>query len=128
MGWALLTLLLFGWPGVGAAAEVLQVRRADLLQVGDGNRSYTVQLVCLRLEADQQPAAEAWLKEQLPRRTRVNLRPMGQRQGVLLARVTPLDGSTDLSSGLIAAGLASPAPCPGDPIAADGNAAGEAGA
>ena len=38
----LLVVLLAASPA--AAAEVLQVRTASLLQVGDGNRTYTVQL------------------------------------------------------------------------------------
>jgi hypothetical protein len=114
----LAALLVFSWPSGAGAAEVQQVRGADLLQVGDGNRSYSVELVCLKIDPDQRPAAEAWLRERLPRRTRVNLRPMGQRQGVLLARVSRLDSDSDLSSGLIAAGLAQPDSCPGDPIGA----------
>ena len=58
-------------------------------------------------------AAQAWLRLRLPRRTRVNLRPVADGEGgVLVARVEPLDGSTgDLSEGLIAAGLASSLPC-----------------
>ena len=114
----LAALLVFSWPSWAGAAEVQQVRGADLLQLGDGNRSYSVELVCLRIDPDQRPAAEAWLRERLPRRTRVNLRPMGQRQGVLLARVSRLDSDSDLSTGLIAAGLARPDSCPGDPIGA----------
>ena len=109
---ALLTVLLF-WPGAALAAEVLQVRGATLLQLGDQNRSYTVQLACVEVAEAQQAEAVAWLRRAVPRHTRVNLRPMGQNQGVLLARVQPLNpvrGSTnqavDLGSGLIAAGLA----------------------
>ena len=36
------------------AAEVLQVRSSSLLQVGDHNRNYTVQLACLEVPAEQQ--------------------------------------------------------------------------
>ena len=95
------------------AAEVLQVRGATLLQLGDQNRSYTVQLACVEVAEAQQAEAVAGLRQAVPRHTRVNLRPMGQNQGVLLARVQPLAsvrGSTnqaaDLGNGLIAAGLA----------------------
>jgi len=109
---ALLAVLLL-WPGAALAAEVLQVRGATLLQLGDQNRSYTVQLACVEVAEAQQVEAVAWLRQAVPRHTRVNLRPMGQNQGVLLARVQPLApvrGSTnqaaDLGSGLIAAGLA----------------------
>jgi len=88
------------------AAEVLQVRTSSLLQVGDHNRTYTVQLACVDVTAEAESEAVGWLRQQLPRRRRVNLRPVGSRDGQLLARVTPLGDSTDLSTGLVAAGLA----------------------
>ena len=102
---ALLVLLIGGSPAW--AAEVLQVRTPSLLQVGDHNRTYTVELPCLSVRDDKQGEALAWLRQQLPRRQRVNLRPVGSRDGQLLARVIPLGSELDLSSGLIAAGLAS---------------------
>jgi hypothetical protein len=106
----LVCCLLLG-PGAAAAAEVLQVRSGTLLQVGDHNRTYSVELACVAVAADQQPAAAAWLRQQLPRRTRVNLRPLGNRDGLLLARVQRLDGGgeapqLDLGAGLVDAGLA----------------------
>lgn len=88
------------------AAEVLQVRDATLLQVGDQNRSYAVRLGCVAVNSDHAPAAADWLRQQLPRRTRVNLRPLGSVDGVLLARVKLLSTGDDLGSGLVAAGLA----------------------
>lgn len=106
---ALIAALLL-WPGGALAAEVLQVRGATLLQLGDQNRSYTVQLACIVVPEAQKGEAVDWLRQAAPRRTRVNLRPMGQNQGVLLARVQTLPGArasaTDLGNGLIAAGLA----------------------
>lgn len=93
-----------------AAAEVLQVRTGVLLQVGDQNRSYPVQLGCISVSPEHSGAAQDWLRQQLPRRTRVNLRPLGSADGVLLARVQVLRGGDDLGSGLISAGLAEPLP------------------
>ncbi|WP_094554526.1 hypothetical protein [Synechococcus sp. 1G10] len=93
-----------------AAAEVLQVRSGVLLQVGDQNRSYPVQLGCISVTPEHSRAAEDWLRQELPRRTRVNLRPLGSADGVLLARVQVLRGGDDLGSGLISAGLAQPLP------------------
>ena len=108
--WALVLVgfcLLLG-PATANAAEVLQVRSGSLLLVGDHNRSYSVELACLAVEPEQQPAAIDWLRRQLPRRSRVNLRPIGNHDGILLARVQKLVDRSDLASGLIAAGLASP--------------------
>lgn len=97
-------------PAAAAAAEVLQVRGASLLQIGDSNRSYTVELACVAVAPLQRDPAVAWLRQQLPRRTRVNLRPLANHDGVLVARVQKLGEAEDLSGGLIAAGLASPTP------------------
>ena len=104
----LLGAILLLAPGAASAAEVLQVRSATLLQVGDSNRSYGVELACVVVNADQQQPAIAWLRQQLPRRSRVNLRPIGNHDGILLAKVQKLGASQDLGSGLVAAGLASP--------------------
>jgi endonuclease YncB( thermonuclease family) len=101
----LVTVLL--WiPAPAAAAEVLQVRSATVLQVGDGNRNYTVELACIRVDQAQEQASIDWLRHELPRRSRVNLRPMGQDNGVLVAKVQKLGDPKDLASGLVAAGLA----------------------
>jgi hypothetical protein len=106
----LLSTLLWG-PAPAAAAEVLQVRSATVLQVGDGNRNYTVELACIRVDQAQEQASIEWLRQELPRRSRVNLRPMGQDNGVLMAKVQKLGESQDLASGLVAVGLAA-STCP----------------
>ena len=98
------SLLLLAAPV--SAAEVLQVRSSSLLQVGDRNRTYTVELACAAVDPLQEEEAVRWLRTQLPRRRRVNLRPVGSKDGQLLARVTPLGDQDDLSAGLVAASLA----------------------
>ncbi len=112
----LLALLLVAVVAVSpaSAAEVLQVRTASLLQVGDGNRTYTVQLACINVEPEGESAAVDWLRQELPRRRRVNLRPVGRNDGQLLARVTPIGDELDLSSRLVTAGLAADS-CPTEP-------------
>lgn len=99
-----LSLLLLAAPV--SAAEVLQVRSSSLLQVGDRNRTYTVVLACAAVDPVLEDEAVRWLRDQLPRRRRVNLRPVGSLDGQLLARVTPLGEQTDLSTGLVASSLA----------------------
>jgi hypothetical protein len=106
---------LFSQAGAAAAAEVLQVRGNGQLQIGDGNRSYTVGLACIQIAPEQRPEVVAWLRQELPRRSRVNLRPFGSEAGILMARVTRLPreragiDALDLGQGLVAAGLAAPA-------------------
>nr|WP_225323143.1 nuclease [Synechococcus sp. RSCCF101] len=89
-----------------AAAEVLQVRGPGLLQVGDRNRSMPVAISCLDVEAEAAPEATEWLRQELPRGTRVNLRPRGSSDGVLLADVTRLDDGSDMAEAMELAGLA----------------------
>ena len=107
-------VLLLGAAGA-QAAEVLQVRSGTLLQVGDHNRTYTVELACVAIPEGGNPAATEWLRAALPRRTKVNLRPVGNDGGTLVARVQRLGaadatGGSDLGDGLIAAGLANAKP------------------
>ncbi|NDG75725.1 MAG: nuclease [Synechococcaceae bacterium WB8_1B_136] len=116
VGWlrALLLVLLLA-PASVQAAEVLQVRSATLLQIGDQNRNYSVELACIQVKDGQQTAAADWLRHELPRRVKVNLRPVGSDNGTLVARVQRLDrkdgsSSTDMAEGLVAAGLAQPLP------------------
>lgn len=110
---ALMAVVLLIGTGSAQAAEVLQVRSGTVLQVGDHNRTYTVELACLAVPAEGEAAAAAWLRNALPRRTKVNLRPVGNADGTLVARVQRLgvEGTAaekDLGAGLIAAGLARP--------------------
>ena len=99
-------LLLLLLPPKVFAAEVLQVRSATLLQVGDRNRNYSVQLACVEVAPDDEQQAQEWLRRAVPRRRRVNLRPEGSSDGVLLARVTPIGDELDLGASLVQEGLA----------------------
>ncbi len=95
-----------------AAAEVLQVTGPDRLVIGDRNRSTAVRLGCVAVEPQAAAEATALLRRLLPRRRRVNLRPMGVRDGELLARIRPIDpDGEDPAEALVAAGLAQPIPC-----------------
>lgn len=107
------SLLLLLVPAVADAAQVLQVRGPTLLQVGDGNRSVPVELACVAVAPDSSSAAVAWLRRELPRQTRVQLRPVSQHDGRLVAQVRRLDSDSDLGAALVAAGLATASPgCP----------------
>ncbi|WP_353090761.1 nuclease [Synechococcus lacustris] len=88
-------------PARVSAAEVLQVREADLLLIGDQNRTYSVRLACAEINPGQERNSIDFLRKQLPRRQKVNLMPMGSKDGLLLARVRPLGSSQDLSSLLV---------------------------
>jgi endonuclease YncB( thermonuclease family) len=105
-------LVLLQLPAIAEAAELRQVRTGTVLQVGDSNRSYSVRLACIAVDEAHQQEAVRWLRQAAARGSRVNLRPLGEQDGELLARVTSLPRgqrpSQDLGAGLVAAGLATP--------------------
>jgi hypothetical protein len=108
----LMLLVLLVAPASSAAAELRQVRTATVLQVGDSNRSYSVRLACIAVADDQEQEAVRWLRQAVGRGSRLNLRPLGEQDGQLLARVSSLPRgqrpAQDLGAGLVAAGLATP--------------------
>ena len=88
------------------AAEILQVSSSSVLLIGDHNRTYTVKLACTEISPELEEKSIKWLKKQLPRHTKVNLKPKGSQQGVLIAKVIPVDSSIDISEKYINEGLA----------------------
>ena len=88
------------------AAEILQVTSSSVLLIGDHNRTYTVKLACTEISPYLEEQSVKWLKEQLPRHTKVNLKPKGSVDGVLVARVIPFNTNIDLSEKYINEGLA----------------------
>ena len=71
----ILLVVMVSFPMQSMAAEVLQVRSSTLLQIGDGNRNYSVRLACIAVDPVNEEAAVDLLKKAVPRRKRVNLRP-----------------------------------------------------
>lgn len=102
----LLITCLLQVPSFVSAAEVLQVREADLLLIGDQNRTYSVRLACAEIQPGKGKAAIDFLRKTLPRRQRVNLMPIGSEEGLLLARVRALDSDSDLTTLLVEQQLA----------------------
>ena len=88
------------------AAEILQVSSSSVLLIGDHNRTYTVKLACTEISPDLEEKSVNWLKKQLPRHTKVNLKPKGSLDGVLIAKVIPFNSNNDISEKYITEGLA----------------------
>ena len=88
------------------AAEILQVTSSSVLLIGDHNRTYTVKLACTEISPDLEEKSVKWLKKQLPRHTKVNLKPKGSVDGVLVAKVIPFDSNVDITEKYINEGLA----------------------
>ena len=88
------------------AAEILQVTSSSVLLIGDHNRNYTVKLACAEISPDLEEKSIKWLKQELPRHTKVNLKPKGSIDGVLVAKVIPFNSNIDITEKYINEGLA----------------------
>ena len=88
------------------AAEILQVSSSSVLLIGDNNRTYTVKIACTEISPDLEERSVNWLKKQLPRHTKVNLKPKGSVDGVLVAKVIPFNSDIDITEKYINEGLA----------------------
>ena len=88
------------------AAEILQVSSSSVLLIGDNNRTYTVKIACTEISPDLEEKSVIWLKKQLPRHTKVNLKPKGFLDGMLVAKVIPFNSNIDINEKYINEGLA----------------------
>ena len=103
---SILLLFFFSFISQAFAAEILQVTNSSVLLVGDNNRNYTVKIACAEISPDLEEISVNWLKKQLPRHTKVNLKPKGSVDGVLVAKVIPLNSKIDITDKYINEGLA----------------------
>ena len=101
----IILIIIFTIPLGVSAAEVLEVRSEILLQVGDQNRNYTVQIACVDIDQDMKLQAKTWLRSQLPRKKRVNLRPLSTENGTLVARVIPFGNEEELGIMMVKKGF-----------------------
>tara|TARA_B100000965_G_scaffold123352_1_gene102055 strand:+ start:308 stop:655 length:348 start_codon:yes stop_codon:yes gene_type:complete len=88
------------------AAEILQVSSSSVLLIGDNNRTYTVKIACAEISPDLEEQSINWLRKELPRHTKVNLKPKGSVDGILLAKVIPFNSDIDITEKYINEGLA----------------------
>ena len=89
------------------AAELLQVKKSNLLMVGDQNRTYTIKLNCLKVEDSKEDNAIDFLRKSFPRRTKLNLQPQGIEDGILLANVFSIKDNVSFSQKIIDEGFGS---------------------
>ena len=101
----ILLISIFGFLSKVDAAEILQVSSSSILLIGDNNRTYTVKIACTEISPDLEERSVEWLKKQLPRHTKVNLKPKGSVDGVLVAKVIPLNSNIDITEKYINEGL-----------------------
>ena len=102
----ILFITFFSFFSEAYAAEILQVSSSSVLLIGDNNRTYTVRIACTEVSPDLEEKSVSWLRKQLPRHTKVNLKPKGSVDGVLVAKVIPFNSSIDIGEKYINEGFA----------------------
>jgi len=102
----ILLITLFGFFSKVNAAEILQVSSSSVLLIGDNNRTYTVKIACAEISPQLEEESVKWLQKQLPRHTKVNLKPKGSIDGILVARIIPFHSNIDITEKYINEGLA----------------------
>ena len=102
---SLLFIFLFGFSCQVIGAEILQIKSASVLLIGDNNRTYTVKIACAEVRPDAEANAIKWLRNQLPRHAKVNLRPKGSVDGFLVANVIPIETGIDITESFINQGF-----------------------
>jgi len=102
----ILAITFFCFYSGAYAAEVLQVSSSSVLLIGDHNRTYTVKLACTEISPELEEKSIKWLKKELPRHTKVNLKPKGSVDGVLIAKIIPFDSNVDITEKYVNEGLA----------------------
>tara|TARA_Y100001968_G_scaffold81815_1_gene72902 strand:+ start:203 stop:412 length:210 start_codon:yes stop_codon:yes gene_type:complete len=65
-----------------------------------------VKIACAEISPDLEDRSVEWLRKELPRHTKVNLKPKGSVDGVLVAKVIPFNSNIDITQKYINEGLA----------------------
>ncbi|WP_320664151.1 nuclease [Prochlorococcus sp. MIT 1223] len=89
------------------AAEVLNISNSTTLLIGDHNRNYTVQIACLAVDPSQEKTVIGFLEASLPRHSKINLKPKGSDDGVLISNIIKIGPDLDIAEEIVSRGLAS---------------------
>jgi len=65
-----------------------------------------IAIACIETSPDIEEKSVNWLKKELPRHTKVNLKPKGSVDGLLVSKVIPFNSNIDIAEKYIKEGLA----------------------
>ena len=97
--------LLFFNPLRAHSAEILQIKSSNSILVGDQNRTLMVRLLCVDVEDNDELKAINLLKKEFPRGSKVKIKPFGLQENGLIARVSNIKGTKEMSDLLISKNL-----------------------
>ena len=85
-------------PVIVNSAEILQIKSANTILVGDQNRDLTIGLFCVDVNENNEIEATNLLKSEFPRGSKVKIKPFGFKENVLLAKVFNIKGTKETVS------------------------------
>ena len=88
-------------PLVVNAAEILQIKSSNTILVGDQNRNLTIRLFCADVSESNELEATNLLKSEFPRGSKVKIKPYGSKDNVLLAKVSNIKGTREMTELLV---------------------------
>jgi len=94
-------------PVIVNSAEILQIKSSNTILVGDQNRNLTIGLFCINVNENDELEAINLLKSEFPRGSKVKIKPLGFKENVLLAKVSNIKGTKEMTELLIAKDLTS---------------------
>ena len=87
-------------------AEILQINKSNIIQVGDQNRDLSIQLFCVDInDTENEEKAINLLKREFPRGSKVKIKPIGFKENILIAKVFDINETKEMSDLLIAKNL-----------------------
>ena len=94
-------------PVIVNSAEILQIKSSNTILVGDQNRNLTIKLYCVDVNKNDELEATNLLKSEFPRGSKVKIKPFGFKGDLLLAKVSNIKGTKDMSQLLVNKNLTS---------------------
>ena len=94
-------------PVIVNSAEILQIKNSNTILVGDQNRNLTIGLYCVDVNEYNELRAINLLNSEFPRGSKVKIKPFGFKENLLLAKVSNIKGTKEMTELLVAKDLTS---------------------
>ena len=80
------------------SAEILQINNSNSILVGDQNRDLLIKLYCVDINrVEDEEIAINLLKREFPRGSKVKIKPMGFKENILVAKVSDIGETKDMT-------------------------------
>ena len=90
--------LIIFYPIRTYSAEILQINNSSSILVGDQNRDLQIKLFCVDInDAEDEEIAINLLKREFPRGSKVKIKPMGFKGNILVAKVSDIGETKDMT-------------------------------